>query len=116
MTSFLVAVEAKVAEYNAANPVPMDLVMFGDACDHVARICRVLRQPGGNSLLIGAGGSGRQSLARLSTHIAEMQIFQIEITKNYRVIEWREDLKSLLKLAGMEFKHVVFLFTDTQIA
>ena len=43
-----------------------------------------------------------------------MQLFQIEITKNYRVIEWREDLKNLLKLAGMEFKQVVFLFTDTQ--
>ena len=102
-----------LGEYNEQH-IPMNLVLFGDAMAQVCRICRVLRQPGGNSLLLGVGGSGRQSLARLATHIADMQLFQIEITKNYRVIEWREDLKNLLKLAGMEFKQVVFLFTDTQ--
>ena len=98
-----------LGEYNEQH-IPMNLVLFGDAMAQVCRICRVLRQPGGNSLLLGVGGSGRQSLARLATHIADMQLFQIEITKNYRVIEWREDLKNLLKLAGMEFKQVVFLF------
>ena len=56
-------------------------VMFMDAISHVARITRVLRQPKGNMLLLGVGGSGRQSLSRLSTFMAECKIFSIEITK-----------------------------------
>ena len=41
--------------------------------------------------------------------------FQIEITKNYGMKEWREDLCTLLKQSGMEGKPTVFLLPDTQI-
>ena len=74
-------VEDYVQEYNNTLPNPMQLVMFGDACGHVARICRVLRQPSGHALLLGVRGSGRQSLSRLASFIMEMDCFQIEATK-----------------------------------
>lgn len=48
----------------------MGLILFLDACDHVSRITRVLRQPQGHALVLGVGGSGRQSLSRLATFIS----------------------------------------------
>ena len=108
-------VEEQLEDYNSTHTKKMPLVMFVDAVGHVARMSRVIRQPLGNSLLLGVGGSGRQSLARLSAAMAEYDCFQIEIAKNYGKAEWRDDIKKALLIAGEEGKPLVFLFADTQI-
>jgi dynein heavy chain len=51
--------------------------MFNYALEHLVTIGRILKQPGGNGLLIGLGGSGRQSLSRLATEINEFELFRI---------------------------------------
>ena len=113
------AIMSKMEEYlmdfNGMSKRPMNLAMFLYAVEHVSRICRVLKQPGAHMLLAGVGGSGRQSLSRLAAHISEMKTFQIEISKSYTKVEWRDDLKKMMKAAGAEGVHTVFLFSDTQI-
>ncbi|XP_031208338.1 dynein heavy chain 2, axonemal isoform X2 [Mastomys coucha] len=117
LTVLKTAMETALNEYNLSpSVVPMQLVLFREAIEHITRIVRVIGQPRGNMLLVGIGGSGRQSLARLASSICEYNTFQIEVTKYYRKQEFREDIKRLYRQAGVELQATSFLFVDTQIA
>ncbi|KAI7794029.1 dynein axonemal heavy chain 12 [Triplophysa rosa] len=115
MVRFGEVVEACLEEYNQTHKNCMNLVIFRYVLEHLSRISRVLKQPGGNALLVGVGGSGRQSITRLATFMANMTLFQPEISKSYGMNEWRDDLKRLMKNAGVKGQKMVFLLTDAQI-
>lgn len=102
-------------EYNVTFPTRMNLVFFIDALIHTARISRILRQPRGNIMLVGVGGSGKQSLTTISAFIAGMALESIKITRGYGISEFREDIKKYMLKTGVEGKDLVFLFTDSQI-
>jgi len=63
----------------------MNLVLFEDAMCHICRINRILEGARGNALLVGVGGSGKQSLARLSAFISSLEVFQIQLRKGYSI-------------------------------
>lgn len=106
---------AYLEEYNDTHRDKLDLVLFRYALEHLARICRVMVIPCGSMLMVGTGGSGRQSLTRLSAAMVGHGLRQPEISGLYGLPEWREDIKKVLRGSGGVGKDLVFLLAEEQI-
>jgi dynein heavy chain len=101
--------------YNELNAA-MNLVLFEDAMSNICRINRILESPRGNALLIGVGGSGKQSLSRLAASISSLEVFQVTLRKGYSISDLKLDLAALYIKAGQKNMGQVFLMTDAQVA
>ncbi|XP_055096955.1 dynein axonemal heavy chain 17 [Symphalangus syndactylus] len=101
--------------YNEVNAV-MNLVLFEDAVAHICRINRILESPRGNALLVGVGGSGKQSLSRLAAYISGLDVFQITLKKGYGISDLKIDLAAQYIKAAVKNLPSVFLMTDSQVA
>jgi dynein heavy chain len=93
----------------------MELVLFDQAIEHVCRICRITCSPRGNGLLVGVGGSGKQSLARLASYCNDLEILQIVVTSNYNINDFRTTIQDVYKKAAIKDVKMSFILTDSQI-
>lgn len=107
-------IEEGLTVYNDNYPV-MNLVLFEDAMKHVCRITRIITPSSGHGLMVGVGGSGKQSLSRLGASMNYMFAFQITISSTYSINDLKGDLQTLYQKTGVKEDDILFLFTEGQI-
>ncbi|PAA56702.1 hypothetical protein BOX15_Mlig034196g2 [Macrostomum lignano] len=100
--------------YNEINAA-MNLVLFEDAISHVLRISRILESPRGNALLVGVGGSGKQSLSRLAAFLTSLEVFQISLRKGYGIADLRADLAQLYVRSGQKGIRTMFYLLTVRL-
>ena len=91
------------------------IVLFEDALEHLLRISRVMAMEKGHGLLVGVGGSGKQSLAKLAAAIAGARVFQISPSKSYGISNLLDDIRTLFKDVALKGQSIAFILTDSDV-
>ncbi|SCU69962.1 Cytoplasmic dynein 2 heavy chain (DYNC2H1), putative [Trypanosoma equiperdum] len=92
----------------------LKLVLFEAAVKNVSRISRVLSMPRGNLLLVGVGGSGKQSLTRLAAHVNSHDYATLVLSKGFGVNQLFDAIREQYVMAATK-RPVTMLFTDNDI-
>ncbi|OEH78569.1 dynein heavy chain related [Cyclospora cayetanensis] len=91
----------------------VELVFFDEVLHHVARIDRVLRQPLGHLLLVGASGAGKTILTKFVAWMNGLSIFQIKAGRNYSTASFEQDLRVVMKRAALKDEKIAFVIDES---
>ncbi|MBN3304013.1 DYHC2 protein, partial [Amia calva] len=80
----------------------------------MSRLDRVLSCPGGSLLLAGRSGVGRRTATCVVSHMHGATLFTPKISRGYGLKQFKNDLKNVMQLAGIEGQQVVLLLEDYQ--
>ncbi|KAJ3416777.1 Cytoplasmic dynein 2 heavy chain 1 [Chytridiales sp. JEL 0842] len=93
----------------------LNLCLFPEALENIARMERVLTQPGGSLLLIGRPGVGRRSSVQLVAHMFKMKVYTPNISRAYTRKHFSAFLKEVLQTAGGSSESCVMIIEDFQL-
>lgn len=93
----------------------LGLVLFPDVLRRIARIDNVISEEGGHLLLAGRAGVGRRSCLTLACYLLRMDLLSPNMTRGYGIRQFREELKSVLHVAGVEGRSCVLHLEDHQL-
>ena len=82
----------------------MKTLFYRFALELVSRISHVLSTPGGNALLGGRGGEGRETFSKIASALSDFNFFNVPTNPNYEIESWRQDVTGLLKEIGAHLK------------
>lgn len=89
----------------------IDLPVTQELLRYVASIVRALSRPGSNICLAGKLGSGRFESVVLACTILNIKIFYPQVTRNYSLNDFSNDLRLVMQTCGLE-NEVAILYVD----
>ena len=90
-------------------------VFFDMAIQHVTRAARVFRQPGKHMQMVGVGGTGKATVAKLAAFIEDCAFLRPYVSRTYSLVEFRDDLKKGCVRAGVKGDNTVLFLTDNLV-
>ena len=91
------------------------LVLFDDALHHVLKVTRVLELERRSILLVGVGGSGKKSIAKVAAAVAGVPILHSAKGPNYNLSNFLDELGTAFKRSGLKGESVCFLVSDADV-
>ena len=92
----------------------LNMLLFPEIIDHIASAERILTKPGGNMLLIGDSGVGRRTSTTLACFMLRIQMKTINLSQKYNQDTFANDMKEILKIAGVDGKAICLYLEDHQ--
>uniref|UniRef100_A0A8C0I8A9 Cytoplasmic dynein 2 heavy chain 1 n=1 Tax=Bubo bubo TaxID=30461 RepID=A0A8C0I8A9_BUBBB len=92
----------------------IEVLLFQEVLSYMSKVDRVLSFPGGSLLLAGRSGVGRRTVTSLVSHMHGAVLITPKISRGYELKQFKNDLKYVMELAGIEAQQVVLLLEDYQ--
>jgi len=93
----------------------LNILLFNETLEYIARIDRMLSSHGGHMLLVGRSGVGRRNAVSIVAFMLGYEIISPSISRGYGAKQFMIDLKVALYNAGVKGEHVVLFIEDFQI-
>nr|XP_026693267.1 cytoplasmic dynein 2 heavy chain 1-like isoform X1 [Ciona intestinalis] len=93
----------------------IDILVFQEVLEYMARVDRVISAPGGSLLLAGRTGVGRRTAVAVCANMHRMALVTPKVSRSYGLKQFKIDLKSVMQQAGIEGEQVVLLLEDFQL-
>ena len=91
------------------------LVLFDDALRHLIRVSRVIGTPRGHAIVLGVGGSGKQSLTKLAAYLCGHTLFMLTSARVNSRASYLEDLRVAVRQAGLSCKPVCVMLNESDV-
>ncbi|KAJ4457360.1 putative Cytoplasmic dynein 2 heavy chain 1 [Paratrimastix pyriformis] len=90
----------------------LNLMLFPEVFDHIARLDHTLSWPGASAMLVGRCGVGRRSLTLLVSHMHGMTVFSPSMGRGFDLKSARALMKEVLRHCTVKNEGAVFFLED----
>lgn len=99
--------------FDDASSMIDQFAVTNDVLTHLTRLERILSQPLGHAVLMGAPGTGKKTLARFAAWMLSTEVHQVHSHCAYSALDFAHDLRQILRRAGVDNRQIMMIFDES---